>query len=119
MNTLSRPQNTLLAYTAMGSTAIAYALLGGLTLWYKFQPLMKFGVGVYHLILSAIFFCAWAAGFRTRSYWPLTIGFSVFVLDAFLMFRSIYIIQGKSYVLPFLVWAFIAHYWFKGVRETA
>lgn len=119
MKTISRPNNTLLAYTAMGSTALAYALLGGLTLWYGFQPLLKYGVGEYHLVMSAIFFTAWAVGFKKLSYWPLAIGFSIFIIDALCMFRSIYILNGKTYVFPFLVWGYIAYHWLKGVRETA
>lgn len=105
-------------YVAMASTGIAYALLGGLTLWFNFQPLLQFGVGEYHLILSAIFLIATAAGFKNQSRAVLKVGFAVFVIDLLMMVRSVYIINHKTYLLPYIVWAFVAIQWAKGVRES-
>lgn len=105
-------------YVAMAATGLAYALLGGLTLWFKFEPLLRFGVGEYHLILSAIFILASLVGFRKQSRWLLTAGFAVFALDLLMMIRSVYFINHKGYMVQYIVWAFVASQWYKGVRNS-
>lgn len=105
-------------YVAMASTGIAYALLGGLTLWFNFEPLLYFGVGEYHLLLSAIFTVASLVGFKKQSRAILILGFAVFVIDALMMVRSIYIINNKTYMAPYMVWGLIAYHWLKGVRDS-
>lgn len=105
-------------YIAMGATGVAYALLGGLTLLFNFEPLLRFGVGGYHLALSVIFLTAFLAGFKAHSRSILTVAFAVYVLDLLMMVRSIYFINHKTYIVTYVVWAYVASQWLKGVRNS-
>ncbi len=105
------------AYNIMAIICGLNFVVGMIAIIGKADALLRLGMGMYNLIMSAILLILLIIGLRDKKFWPLAIGLLLFSLDAIMMIYQMISTKTVPNISSIFVRILIIVPWFKGCSE--